>query len=87
MPYRGFGKMSEIKFEIIDHLRVLSVGAKGWTKEVNIVSWNDRKPKIDIREWDETHEKMSKGVTLSKEEIKLLKESLQGLSIDELDID
>jgi hypothetical protein len=66
---------------------ILSEGAKGWTKEINIVSWNDRKPKIDIREWDETHEKMSKGVTLSKKECILLKELFQGLDIEALDID
>ena len=42
--------MAEIKFELIKHLGILSKGAKGWTKEVNIVSWNNRKPKVDIRE-------------------------------------
>ena len=55
--------MAEIKFEIIRELGIISYGSKGWAKEVNIVKWNDRKPKIDIRDWDETHERMGKGIT------------------------
>ena len=69
--------MAEIKFEITKHIGVLSQGSKGWTKELNLVSWNDREPKFDIREWDETHEKMCKGVTLSNEEVLKLKELLE----------
>jgi hypothetical protein len=42
--------MSDIKFEIIENLGVISEGAKGWKKEVNLISWNDRAPKIDIKE-------------------------------------
>lgn len=79
--------MAEIKFEIIKHLGVLSEGAKGWTKEVNIVSWNNRKPKVDIREWDENHEQMSKGITLSKEDIINLQELLQGLDVEGLGLE
>lgn len=65
-----------IKYEITESIAVLSENSKGWTKELNKVSWNDRPAKFDIREWDPTHEKMSKGVTLSDEEIKVLKEAL-----------
>lgn len=79
--------MAEIKFEIIKHLAVLSEGAKGWTKEVNIVSWNNRKPKVDIREWDENHEQMSKGITLNKEDIISLQEVLQNLDIEQLGLE
>ena len=79
--------MAEIKFEIIKHLAVLSEGAKGWTKEINIVSWNNRKPKADIREWDENHEQMSKGVTLNREDMMNLQELLQNLNIEELGIE
>jgi hypothetical protein len=65
--------MADIKFEIVENLGVIGEGAKGWKKEVNLVSWNGRAPKIDIRDWDENHEKMGKGITLSKEEaLKLL---------------
>ena len=79
--------MAEIKFDIIKNIAVLSEGAKGWKREVNIISWNGRKPKIDIRDWDETHSKMGKGVTLSKGELKQLKEILGQINIDELDIE
>jgi len=60
--------MAEIKFEIVEHLGVLSETDKGWKKELNLVSWNEREPKYDLRDWNENHEKMGKGITLSKEE-------------------
>lgn len=55
----------------------MSTGTKGWTKELNLVSWNGREPKYDIREWSPEHDKMGKGVTLSKEELEALKDLLQ----------
>ena len=84
--YKGEKIMSNIKFEIKETLGVLSEGIKGWQKEINIISWSDRKPKIDIRDWDETHEKMGKGVALDKEEFKRLKEILNNTDIDELEL-
>ena len=48
--------MAEVKFEIVKSLGVLSEGARGWQKEVNLVSWNERNPKFDIREWDPDHD-------------------------------
>jgi len=71
--------MAEIKYEITKHIGVLSESAKGWKKELNLVSWNDREPKYDIREWSPEREKMGKGVTLSKEEAIKLKELLSNL--------
>ena len=68
--------MSEFKFEIIKKIGVLSKSASGWEKELNLVSWNEREPKYDIREWAPDGEKMGKGVTLSKEELLALKELL-----------
>lgn len=68
--------MAEIKFEITKELGILSESAKGWSKEVNMVSWNEREPKLDIREWDPEHEKMGKGLTFSKDEMMKLKEIL-----------
>lgn len=70
--------MAGIKFEIVEHIGVLSENNKGWKKELNLISWNEREPKYDIRDWDEEHEKMGKGVTLSKGEIDKLKELLLG---------
>lgn len=62
----------EFKYEIKKELGVLSKTAKGWTKEVNLISWNDREAKIDIREWSPNREKMGKGITLTNEEVKEL---------------
>ena len=42
--------MAELKFEITERIGVLSENAKGWTKELNKVSWNEREPKYDLRE-------------------------------------
>lgn len=78
--------MAEIKFEIIRELGIIGYGTKGWAKEVNVVSWNERKPKIDIRDWDELHEKMGKGITLTKEETIQLKNILDKIDWDELDM-
>ncbi len=64
--------MAEIKYEIVKALGVLSEGSNGWKKELNLVSWNGRAPKYDIRDWDEDHEKMGKGITLSENEMKNL---------------
>ena len=69
----------DFKFEITEHLGTLSTNAKGWTREFNKVSWNGRAPKYDIRDWDENHEKMGKGLTFSPEDIEKLKELLNGI--------
>ncbi|MBS3977931.1 MAG: hypothetical protein KGZ75_14605 [Syntrophomonadaceae bacterium] len=73
--------MAEIKFEIKEHLGVLSESNKGWKKEMNLVSWNDREPKYDIREWDPEYKKMGKGITLSLQELKKLRGILNELNI------
>lgn len=68
--------MADIKYDIVEELGVLSESAKGWTKELNLISWNGGAPKYDIRDWAPEHEKMGKGVTLSEEEAKKLAELL-----------
>lgn len=73
--------MPEIKFEIKETIGTLSESAKGWTKQLNLVSWNDKEPKYDLREWDPEYKKMGKGVTLSKEELKKLKDMLNGMDL------
>lgn len=74
--------MADLKFEITKHLGVIGEGTKGWKKEVNLVSWNDRKPKLDIRDWDENHEKMGKGVTLNSSELEELKKLLPSIEME-----
>ncbi|MBT7191067.1 MAG: hypothetical protein HN916_12830 [Anaerolineae bacterium] len=71
--------MAEIKYEIIKTIGILSTSAKGWTKELNLISWNDRAPKYDLRDWAPEHQKMGRGVTLSEEELKALKGLLDGM--------
>ena len=73
--------MPEFKYEIVEQLGVLSESANGWSREVNFISWNDRDPKYDIRDWAPGNEKMGKGISLSLEEAKALKELLNTLDI------
>ena len=73
--------MAELKFEITERIGVLSENAKGWTKELNKVSWNEREPKYDLREWNPDHSRMGKGITLTDEEVETLKASLNGEEI------
>lgn len=68
--------MKELAFEIKKHIAVLSTKPSGWTKELNLVSWNGKPAKYDIREWDEEHKTMSKGSTFTTEEIENLREAL-----------
>ncbi|WP_300410500.1 PC4/YdbC family ssDNA-binding protein [Lagierella sp.] len=69
--------MAEFKFEIVENLGILSENAKGWRKELNLVSWQEREPKYDIREWNPDHTRMSKGLTFSKDELNILLELLK----------
>lgn len=73
--------MADIKFEIKESLGTLSESSKGWKKEVNLISWNDKEAKYDIREWDGEHKKMGKGVTFSKDEMKELRDILNNLDL------
>ena len=69
--------MPDIKFTITEHLATLSTSPKGWTKELNMVSWNGAAPKYDLREWSPDHSKMGKGLTLTKEELRTLMAALE----------
>ena len=77
----GGYSMAEIKFKITKHIGVLSQGSKGWSKELNLISWNDKDAKFDLREWDPAHEKMGKGITLNDDELKKLKDTLNGMEL------
>ncbi|MFR9279567.1 YdbC family protein [Levyella massiliensis] len=69
--------MAELKYDIVERLGVLSEDAKGWKKELNLVSWNERDPKYDLRSWNAEHTRMSKGITLTKEEVEILSSLLE----------
>ena len=81
--------MSEIKYEIIKKIGVLSKSrpalsaaeGSGWAKELNLISWNDRDPKYDLRDWSLDGSKMGKGVTLSVAELMALRELLNTLEL------
>ena len=79
---KGVRIMEELKYEIKEEIGVISENAKGWKKELNMVSWNDHDPKYDIREWAPDHSRMGKGVTLTADELASLKELLQGIDLD-----
>ncbi len=65
-----------LKYEITKYIGALSEAGSGWKKELNLVSWNDRDPKYDIRDWNPDHEKMGKGITLSRDEAIALRDIL-----------
>ena len=73
--------MAEIKYEIKETIGTLSENSKGWSKELNLISWNDRQPKYDVRDWSPEHEKMGKGVTLSAEELIKLRDILNKMDL------
>ncbi len=66
----------DIDFTIVDEIGIISTSPKGWNKELNLISWNGREPKYDIRDWAPEHEKMGKGITLKEEEAKTLRDLL-----------
>lgn len=71
---------TEVTFEIKEHFGVINPNNNGgWSKEVNFVSWNDKPPKFDIRDWDANHERMSRGITLCEEDAKKLYEILDSV--------
>ena len=73
--------MSNVKYEIVEQIGILSESAKGWTKELNLISWNDRAPKYDLRDWAPEHERIGKGTTLSTEELKELRDILNKMEL------
>ena len=73
--------MAGIKYEIIKELGKISESKTGWSKELNLISWNDREAKYDLRDWSSEHDKMGKGITLSLDELKSLRELLNIMDI------
>lgn len=73
--------MTDFKFKIVREIGVLSEGSRGWTKEVNMISWNDREAKLDIRDWGPDHGRMGKGLTFSREELLKLRDILNDMDL------
>ena len=73
--------MPEIKYELVETIGVVSEAKNGWNKELNLIKWNDREAVYDIRTWSPDREKMGKGITISVEEAKILRDMLNGLDL------
>lgn len=69
--------MREIQYEIVKEIAVLSTGDSGYTKEINLISWNGKEPKYDIRSFSPNREKRGKGITLNADEAAALLKALQ----------
>ncbi len=73
--------MAEFKYEITERIAVLSQNPNGWERQLNMVSWNEREAKYDIRDWSPDGNKMGKGISLTHDEISILKDILNDLEL------
>lgn len=71
----------DFSFNIEHNLGIVSEGKGGWNLELNLVSWGGRPAKYDLRSWSPNHEKMGKGSTFTKDELKSLKELLNKIEL------
>lgn len=74
-------QMAEISYTITEELGSFSSNSSGWSKELNLISWNGRDVKYDIRDWSPDHAKMGKGITLTKEELIKLRDLLNEIEL------
>ena len=73
--------MPEIKYELVESIGIVSEGKNGWNKELHLIKWNEREAVYDIRTWSPDREKMGKGITITVEEAKALRDMLNGLDL------
>lgn len=73
--------MADIRYEIKEKVGIIAESAKGWKKELNLISWNGNEAKYDLREWSPGHEKMGKGITLTIDELKRLRKLLNEMEV------
>ena len=73
--------MADIRYEIKEKVGIIAESAKGWKKELNLISWNGNEAKYDLREWSPGHEKMGKGFTLTIDELKRLRKLLNEMEV------
>ncbi len=73
--------MAEFKYEITGRIGVLSTNTNGWERQLNMVSWNEREPKYDIRDWSPDGSKMGKGISMTAEELATLRGILEDLEL------
>ena len=73
--------MAEFTYEVTERIAVLSTNARGWERQLNMVSWNGNPPKYDIRDWSPDGSRMAKGISLTEEELKTRKDILNGMEL------
>lgn len=73
--------MAEFTYEVTERIAVLSTNARGWERQLNMVSWNGNPPKYDIRDWSPDGNRMAKGISLTEEELKTLKGILDDMEL------
>ena len=78
---------NDFSYEVTEEIGTIgNPTPSGWTTQLNLVSWNGKEPKLDIRSWNEDHSRMGKGISLSMEDAKELANLLNsylGLGSDE----
>ena len=76
---------TQITSDVVKAIGVIAQNKAGWQREVNIIKWNEGKAKLDIRDWGPNHEKVGKGISLSKEEVAILKTLLEDINLDDIE--
>jgi hypothetical protein len=60
---------NDFSYEVTEEVGIIgNPTPSGWTTQLNLVSWNGKEPKLDIRSWNPDHSRMGKGISLSKED-------------------
>ena len=73
--------MAEFTYEVTERIAVLSTNARGWERQLNLISGNGNPPKYDIRDWSPDGSRMAKGISLTEEELKTLKGILDDMEL------
>lgn len=53
--------------------------SRGYHLELNLVKWGENEPKYDLRRWNDDRSKMTKGITLTREELLTLQDELSNI--------
>lgn len=73
--------MNNFSYKIVRNITTISQRGN-WALELNLVSWDGRPATFDLRKWNEDHTKMSKGISLTRDEVKALGKFLIDNPID-----
>lgn len=63
--------MADVDYQILKNLVTFPAEGNGvFHKELNLISWRGRMPKYDLRSWTDDRSAMTKGITLTEEQMK-----------------